>query len=232
MTTRWYQIAVREMGQQEIAGDANNPRILTYQAATGLGAKTDEVPWCGSFVAWVMGRAGIKYDRNNAARAKSWLQWGTALKSPVDGCVVILNRGSNLSLGHVTFFGGWVDSTHGQFYGLGGNQSNRVSIAKFNTAQVAGYRWPEGEPLAVAAQPLSKSGVLHGAVVAGGASLVTIASNATTIQAGLESAQNHFNEGTVLGAVAGLVGIIAVLYIIYSRVQGTKDEKALAETSR
>ena len=71
----WYNIAQAEMGVKEILGASkNNQRILDYHATTTLGAKTDEVPWCSSFVNWVMKQAGI--EGTNNAMAKSWMNWG------------------------------------------------------------------------------------------------------------------------------------------------------------
>ena len=42
MTPKWYQLATAELGQQEIRGAKHNPRIVSYQQATGLRATDDE----------------------------------------------------------------------------------------------------------------------------------------------------------------------------------------------
>ena len=121
------RIAEAEIGVKEIAGAEDNPRILEYKKSTPLVADThDEVPWCSSFVCWVLEQAGIK--STGSAMARSFLKWGFPVKDPFPGCVVVLKRG-NPPAGHVGFFkfrkspGGWV-------HVLGGNQSDQVQTDK------------------------------------------------------------------------------------------------------
>src|SRR6185436_11178789 len=57
---RWMDIARAEIGQGEVAGSRHNPRILEYHASTRLKPNTDEIPWCASFVNWVMQQAGFR----------------------------------------------------------------------------------------------------------------------------------------------------------------------------
>jgi peptidoglycan hydrolase-like protein with peptidoglycan-binding domain len=80
----WYDIALAEMGVKEILGaDKNSRRIIEYHSTTTLGAKTDEVPWCSSFVNWVIKQSG--FQGTNNALAKSWSTWGTEVKTPQKG---------------------------------------------------------------------------------------------------------------------------------------------------
>src|SRR6266516_1789775 len=60
-TGDWMSIAEGELGIHEnsLPGE-NNQRILEYHQTTTLAALTDEVPWCSSFVNWVMKKAGRK----------------------------------------------------------------------------------------------------------------------------------------------------------------------------
>lgn len=142
----WMPIARAEIGQAERhAGE--NPRIVAYHATTRLAAKQDEVPWCSSFVNWVVERAGYKGTDN--ALASSWLRWGKELETPRPGCVVVLKRkgrtsdaatGSSTGF-HVAFF---VDRTDTHIRLLGGNQSDAVKYSSYPLAkyEVRGYRWP------------------------------------------------------------------------------------------
>ena len=133
----WMPIALGELGTREIHGKDHEARVLEYHATTTLRATTDEVPWCSSFVNWVMESSGIPGTRSAAAR--SWLDWGVKLDSPMLGCVVVLKRGKNPRSGHVTLYmGGDGD----RLEGLGGNQSNQVQISRYKVANVLGYRWP------------------------------------------------------------------------------------------
>lgn len=134
---KWMEVAEKELGQHEVAGPKANPRILEYHKATTLKATSDEVPWCSSFVCWVMQEAGFKTTRSAAAR--SWENWGISLKKPEFGCVVVLKRGTG-SQGHVGFYVG-EGSDHVKV--LGGNQGDRVSIANLNKSNVIAYRWPK-----------------------------------------------------------------------------------------
>lgn len=133
MKFSWITIAEDEIGEKEVPGLQHNPRILEYHATTTLKATTDEVPWCSSFVNWVMKSA--KYKTTNSAAARSWATYGFSTP-PVPGCIVVLTRnGGN----HVGFY---VRSTAQYVYVLGGNQSNAVNISAYPKSRVIAYRIP------------------------------------------------------------------------------------------
>lgn len=133
----WMAVALREVGERERAGSEENPRILQYHATTTLKATSDEVPWCSSFVNWVMARTQM--ERTNSAAAKSWADWGYALEKPIYGALVVLSRsGGN----HVGFF---VDEDKkGNWILLGGNQGNAVNQSSYPKSRVLSVRWPHG----------------------------------------------------------------------------------------
>lgn len=159
----WYDIAQAEMGVKEILGaNQNNHRILEYHATTTLGAKTDEVPWCSSFVNWVMKQAGI--EGTNNALAKSWLDWGTGVSTPIKGDVVVIkriNKDSDEHTGSSTGYhvGFYVTSNNLVISLLGGNQGNSVKKSNFllRSYEVVGYRRPVSAMLGV---PLNTSSML------------------------------------------------------------------------
>ena len=134
----WLQIAEKEVGTKEIAGDQDNPRIVEYAQATSLRASDDETPWCSSFVNWCVMQAGI--TRTNSAAARSWCTWGRSLGAPALGCVVVLSRPPNPAQGHVAFCAGLVGTDRIAL--LGGNQGNAVSVATYPKSRVVAYRWP------------------------------------------------------------------------------------------
>jgi len=143
-------IAAAEVGVHEksLPGQ-HNKRILEYHACTSLRATTDEVPWCSSFVNWVMKQAGHK--GSNSALAASWLKWGNSLSHPRIGAIVVIKRkgkSSDAATGsgtgnHVAFY---ISSTPRHIRLLGGNQSGglAVSYSNFSLAayEIRGYRWP------------------------------------------------------------------------------------------
>lgn len=132
----WLVIAKNEIGTTEIPGDRDNPRILEYHRATSLAASDDETPWCAAFVNWVFKQANI--PGTNSAMARSFLQWGRPIVTPIPGCVVVFQRGAYPN-GHVAFF---LSKSGGRITVLGGNQSNQVKVSEYSASDVLGYRMP------------------------------------------------------------------------------------------
>jgi uncharacterized protein (TIGR02594 family) len=131
--TPWYELALKEVGTLEGPDTADNPKVVAYYRDAGFpDVKHDEVPWCAAFVGAMLKRAGLK--PSGSLMARSYLKWGTKLSSPVQGCVTVIERGTG-PFGHVFFF-------VSPGLGLGGNQSDSVSIAPYNQSRVLGYRWP------------------------------------------------------------------------------------------
>lgn len=128
---RWMTIARAELGQREIAGARDNPRIVQYHQTTSLRARHDETPWCSSFMNWVMAQAG--HRGTGSAAAISWATWGQpvpGLKQARAGDIVVLHRhGAPASNNHVGFL---VRSEDGQVRLLGGNQGNQVKESNYD----------------------------------------------------------------------------------------------------
>jgi len=144
----WMAIAEAELGVTENAAPGqHNQRILEFHKATTLRATEDEVPWCSSFVNWVMVESGRTGTRS--AAAKSWLNWGSELASPRLGAVTVIKKkggGADKATGsgsgfHVSFF---VSATDTHLRLLGGNQRHSVKHSNYplKDYDVKGYRWP------------------------------------------------------------------------------------------
>jgi len=141
MAPLWIDIAKKEIGNKEITGGKDNPRILEYHSTTLLKAKHDEVPWCSAFVNWVISQTGLK--GTGSASARSWLKWGKGIAEPAVGAITVIWRTSPKSWeGHVGFYLGPDPNDKSRILVLGGNQKDRVSIASYETSRVLGYRWP------------------------------------------------------------------------------------------
>lgn len=138
----WLNIALAELGESEILGTQDNPRIVEYLKTVNLGTSAlgniDEIAWCSAFANWVLRQAG--YLTAGLPNAKSWLNWGEVLTSPRFGCLVVLDRGTEAWQGHVGFL---MDIQGSNLILFGGNQSNRVGIASYPTDKIKGYRWPK-----------------------------------------------------------------------------------------
>lgn len=132
----WMVAAQSQLGVRE-QSPGNNPAILAFHATTG-GFRTDEVPWCSSFVNWSMAQAGIR--GTNSARALSWSNWGQALQRPAYGSIAVIDYGGGR--GHVGFVAG--QSQAGQIVLLGGNQSDMVRYSAFSAASITRYVYPRG----------------------------------------------------------------------------------------
>lgn len=129
------EMAFSLLGESEIPGSKHNPRIIEMHSYTTLKAKTDEVPWCSSFVNFCMESSGVK--GTGSAAARSWMNWGIKTDSPKRGDIVVIKRGSSSWQGHVFFY---LKEDDKYIYGLGGNQNNMVSIDKFPKSKLLGYR--------------------------------------------------------------------------------------------
>lgn len=134
----WLVIAEQYLGVKEVPGTGDNPVIVGWLTKLNAWWRDDLTPWCGTFVAYCLRESGVKAP---AAwyRAKSYLDWGIPLAAPAFGCLVVFTR---VGGGHVGFVVG--KDAKGRLLVIGGNQSDRVSVAPFDMARVAGYRMPPG----------------------------------------------------------------------------------------
>lgn len=137
---RWLPIALGEIGVRElVAPGESNKRIEQYHAVTRAGAAVDSVPWCSSFVCWVMEHAGIESTRSKAAA--SWRTWGQPCARAI-GCIVVFGKSDKdaKGTGHVGFSLG---ISGNEIFVLGGNQRNRVGIDVRDVRNIVARRWPQ-----------------------------------------------------------------------------------------
>jgi uncharacterized protein (TIGR02594 family) len=131
----WVKIAQIELDRGVEAG-RDTSRIEQYHTTTRGDPASDSVPWCSSFVNFCVEEAG--FEGTKSRRARSWLEWGVDAGEFVPGCIVVLKRGTPPK-GHVGFY---VGRESGRVRLLGGNQSEKVSIASFDIDRVIGKRLP------------------------------------------------------------------------------------------
>lgn len=210
----WVQIALAEHGQAEIAGAQHNPRILQYHATTGFRAPTDETPWCASFVGWCLEQADLR--STSSAAANSYSTWGIPLEKPVLGAVVTFTRQGG---GHVGFYMGQRD---GKWLILGGNQSNRVSIAPYDPNRMTAIRWPADAALPVALQPLSKSGVIRGSLLSGASTIGAIGTAILSNKDTVDTATGWMSQGNPWAMAFGILALAGIAHTVISRIEGKK----------
>lgn len=134
--TPWMDYALSQLGQTEM-NPGENPAILGYHATTGR-FKTDETPWCSSFVNWSVTQAEVK--GTNSAKALSWSNWGKTLDKPAYGSIAVIDYGKGK--GHVGFVAGV--NSEGKIVLLGGNQSDMVKYSAFSPKSISKFVYPSG----------------------------------------------------------------------------------------
>ena len=97
---------------------------------------------------------------NNPLGARNWLKLGSDSKPALGAVLVFWRESKNGSKGHVGFYHG-EDAT--AFHVLGGNQSDKVSVARVRKDRLLGVRQPKtAPPLTGGAVMRSASGDLSG----------------------------------------------------------------------
>ena len=137
---KWLDYAEGELGVKERKGSLHNTRILEYHATTTLGdwgRSRDETPWCSSFINWCFVKAGVEGTDN--ALARSWATWGekVPLSDWLPGDVIVIKRRRKGSDRRTGSRGGYhvllpYRITSRYVIGIGGNQKNSVSFARFS----------------------------------------------------------------------------------------------------
>jgi len=139
----------RLFGTVEAPGAGDNPTILAWAREVGLGNvyRHDSIAWCGLAMAVVAARAG-KPVVKDPLWALNWRNFGQAVERPMLGDVMVKPRysGGRLIGGHVTLY---VGEDEAAYHAMGGNQSDRVNIARYAKAD----RWWFRRPVWAIAQP-------------------------------------------------------------------------------
>ncbi|MFC5477771.1 TIGR02594 family protein [Massilia suwonensis] len=136
----WFEEARRLSGTKEILGPRNNPEILDWASDLDIYYPGDDVPWCGLFTAHCIGATlPDEVLPKDPLTARAWERFGDPTE-PRFGAIMVFWRGSITSgKGHVGFYAG--EDTKA-FRILGGNQSDRVSVAWISRERFIRARWP------------------------------------------------------------------------------------------
>jgi uncharacterized protein (TIGR02594 family) len=141
LSLSWLHCAYSTLGTQEIVGQGANPTIMNWAKVQDLDHYTDDdIPWCGLFVAHcISSQLDLEPLPSIVLRARAWERFGKEI-SPQTGAIMVFWRVSEHSgKGHVGFYWGEDNSC---YHILGGNQSNRVSIARIAKNRLLCARWP------------------------------------------------------------------------------------------
>jgi uncharacterized protein (TIGR02594 family) len=153
------RVALDMLGTLETPGNADNPVILGWADEVAKLCKQqydrwaadfyndDSIPWCGLFCAVVASRASqgrpTRFPPRGYLAALSWRDWGQPgrIDNIEVGDVVVLKRAGG---GHV-FIAVGVSHDGESVFGVGGNQSDAVTIAEFATSRIVAVRRPPYE---------------------------------------------------------------------------------------
>lgn len=163
----WYLTALKALGKNE--ADKEFDKFLSgFWKIVGLsGYKTiagSKYAWCGLFVAAALNISGYQWAKNGAG-AKNWGKFGAQIewqeKGIPQGAIIHINHAADCSsskYNHVAMANGdcaVVDlkKSGAEIALLGGNQKNKVSIAKYPVKNICGVVWPsdaDAPPIPVA----------------------------------------------------------------------------------
>lgn len=138
--------AIAELGQAEVSGPRSNPRIIEYRRMAGIDIGGDDsvVPWCAIFINAMLAQAGVATSGNAMARSFVSSKHFERLEAPIVGCITVISSSRGPSSGHVFLY---VGDQNGLFFlGLGGNQSDAVTIDAWHKSKLVGHFWPRGVP--------------------------------------------------------------------------------------
>lgn len=139
----WYDLALRKKGMHE---QRDHDEVAAFLKSDGKSVGDPaQLPWCGDFVETCI--ALTLRDEplpSNPYLARNWLKFGVPC-APQLGAIMVYWRGEKNGIsGHVAFCAG-ESSTN--YYNLGGNQSNAVTIAPLVKSRLLGARWPRSVPI-------------------------------------------------------------------------------------
>jgi uncharacterized protein (TIGR02594 family) len=97
-----------------------NPLLVDIWNSMGYSYTNDCTSWCGVTLGWALKRDGRKVPKN-CPSSQSYLNYGTAVKTPLPGDLCVFTNRADGTHGHVTIFRKTVDV--GDIEVLGGNQT-------------------------------------------------------------------------------------------------------------
>lgn len=142
----WLEAGLKFLGTKEGPGARDNQVIIDWAKVEGGDiAKEythDSIPWCSLFANMMMTKVGIK--GTETLWALDWAgKWPSIqLDGPAVGAMAPMVRSGG---GHIICVVG--RDQHGNIMGLGGNQSDQVSVVPFPVSRLnKGFWWPNSVP--------------------------------------------------------------------------------------
>ena len=137
--------AYEEIGTKERSGSKDNPRIVEYHRYSTENddiGMPDSVPWCASFICWVLEKVGLKSTNSKMARSFENLGQHVSIEDFLPGDIIVFYRnGLSSGQGHVAV-GLKVVKTcfRTKIVCLGGNQRDAVNITEYPISKLTAIR--------------------------------------------------------------------------------------------
>lgn len=132
------ELGISFLGLKEYIGKEHNHIIIDMFDTIGHSwVKDDETAWCSCFINYISQK--LQLASSKKLNARSWLQIGEEIISPIPGDIIVFWRESKQSWkGHVGVFIGY--DKQGNIFCLGGNQNNEVNITIYPSSKVLSFR--------------------------------------------------------------------------------------------
>jgi uncharacterized protein (TIGR02594 family) len=136
----WYDQALGLIGTREKPGPASNPEILRWAKNCNIDYKSDDIPWCGLFVAHCIAST-LPEERLPSAplAARSWRRFGAPSEAVRGAVLVFWRRSRSGPFGHVGFYR---SEDKDAYHVVGGNQSDMVNVCRIGKDRLLEARWP------------------------------------------------------------------------------------------
>jgi len=139
----WLEAGIKLIGTKEGVGAKDNKELIDWAKEEGGSISEtythDSIPWCGLFANHILTKAGLKGTETLWALDFAGKWPSIQLKEPAVGAFAPMLRNGG---GHIIVVVG--KDQHGNIMGLGGNQSDQVSIIPFPVSRLnKGFWWPK-----------------------------------------------------------------------------------------
>jgi len=143
----WVEAGIKLLGLREGAGAKDNKTIIDWAHDEGgdIAAEYthDSIPWCALFANHILTKVGLKGTETLWALDFAGKWPCVRLAGPAVGAFAPMKRNGG---GHIMVIVG--RDQLGNIMGLGGNQSDAVTIAPFAVSRLnQGFYWPKGPSL-------------------------------------------------------------------------------------
>lgn len=143
----WLEAGLKYLGTKEFAGSKDNPVIIDWAKEEGVDIEEqythDSIPWCALFANHILTKVGLKGTETLWALDFAGKWPSVRLAGPAVGAFAPMKRQGG---GHIMVIVG--RDQIGNVMGLGGNQSDAVTIAPFAVSRLnQGFYWPKGPSL-------------------------------------------------------------------------------------